>query len=134
MPWQDNLLTSRDAIRGLIHQTQRIAVLGIKTERQSFQPAFYVPAYLANAGFEIIPVPVYFPEVTQILGRPVYSRLIDIPGEIDLGGPKTLTQIDVDGLADRTEERRRRFPAVRAWAKRNQQKCIRALIASASEI
>jgi hypothetical protein len=42
MPWQDNLLTSRDAIWGLIHQTQRIAVLGIKTERQSFQPAFYV--------------------------------------------------------------------------------------------
>jgi CoA binding domain len=78
------------AIRGLIHQTQRIAVLGIKTERQSFQPAFYVPAYLAHAGFEIIPVPVYFPEVTQILGRPVYRRLIDIPGEIDLDGPNSL--------------------------------------------
>jgi hypothetical protein len=56
-----------------------------------------VPAYLANAGFEIIPVPVYYPEVTQILGRSVYRRLIDIPGEIDLDGSKTLTQIDLDG-------------------------------------
>jgi hypothetical protein len=48
MPWQDHLFTTRDAIRDLIRQTQRIAVLGIKTERQSFQPAFYVPAYLAH--------------------------------------------------------------------------------------
>jgi predicted CoA-binding protein len=84
MPWQDNLLTSREAIQELIRQTRRIAVLGIKTKRQSFQPAFYVPAYLANAGFEVIPVPVYYPEVTHILGRPVYRCLIDIPGEIDL--------------------------------------------------
>lgn len=82
--WQDNLLTTREAIRDLIRQTRRIAVLGIKTEQQSFQPAFYVPAYLANAGFEIVPVPVYFRDATQILGRPVYRRLIDVPGEIDL--------------------------------------------------
>jgi hypothetical protein len=41
MPWQDHLFTTRDAIRDLIRQTQRIAVLGIKTERQFFQPAFY---------------------------------------------------------------------------------------------
>ena len=84
MRWQDNLLNSSDAIRNLIRQTRRIAVLGIKTEQQAFQPAFYVPAYLAKAGFEIVPVPVYYPEVTQILGQPVYRKLIDVPGEIDL--------------------------------------------------
>lgn len=59
-------------------------MLGIKTEGQSDQPAWYVPAYLAQAGFEIIPVPVYYPEVQSILGRKVYRRLADIPGEIDL--------------------------------------------------
>jgi predicted CoA-binding protein len=68
----------------LILDTRRIAVLGIKTEAQAGQPAFYVPAYLAAAGFEVIPVPVYFPDVTEILGKKVYRRLSDIPVEIDL--------------------------------------------------
>jgi uncharacterized protein len=71
-------------IRELILQTRRIAVLGIKTEQQPFEPAFYVPNYLVSAGFEVIPVPVYFPQVREILGRKVYRRLADIPGEIDL--------------------------------------------------
>ncbi len=61
-----------------------MAVLGIKTEAQAGQPAFYVPAYLAEAGLEVVPVPVYYPDVTTILGRPVYRRLVDIPGDIDL--------------------------------------------------
>lgn len=59
-------------------------MLGIKPERESFQPAFFVPAYLASVGLEVIPVPVYYPEIKQILGRPVYRKLVDIPGEIDL--------------------------------------------------
>ena len=36
--------------------------------------------YLAAAGVDIIPVPVYFPEATEILGRKVYRRVADIPG------------------------------------------------------
>ena len=84
MDWQENIL-SRDAeIRDLLKNTKRIAVLGIKTEAQSFQPAFYVPQYMKNAGFEIVPVPVYYPEATEILGMKVYRKLVDIPGEIDL--------------------------------------------------
>ena len=59
-------------------------MLGIKTETQPGQPAFYVPSYLQSAGFEVIPVPVYFPKVTQILGQQVYRRLIDIPVDVDL--------------------------------------------------
>ena len=59
-------------------------MLGIKTETQASQPAFYVPSYLQRAGFQIIPVPVYYPSVTQILGEPVFRRLIDIPIDIDL--------------------------------------------------
>ena len=80
----ENVLEDRDAIQDLICRTRRIAVLGIKTERQADQPAFYVAAYLAEAEFDIVPVPVYYPDVTQILGRPVYRRLMDIPGPIDL--------------------------------------------------
>ncbi|MBC7932593.1 MAG: CoA-binding protein [Rubrivivax sp.] len=56
----------------------------MKTEAQSFQPAFYVPQYLASAGVEVVPVPVYYPDATHILGLQVYRKLTDIPGEIDM--------------------------------------------------
>ena len=84
MDWQKNILESDDEVRDLLTNTKRIAVLGIKTEAQSFQPAFYVPQYMKNAGFEIVPVPVYYPEATEILGEKVYRSLADVPGEIDL--------------------------------------------------
>jgi hypothetical protein len=82
MDWQENLLRTDEQISEVLRDTKRIAVIGIKTE--SFQPAFYVPNYMKNAGFEIIPVPVYYPDATEILGEKVYRRLTDIPGEIDL--------------------------------------------------
>ena len=84
MDWKDHLIEDRAQIRRLIMNTHRIAVLGIKTEAQAAQPSVYVPQYLLRAGFEIIPVPVYYPEVTEIFGTPVYRRLVDVPGEIDL--------------------------------------------------
>ena len=82
--WRRNLIDDSEGIRELLAQTRRIAVLGIKTEEQSYQPAFYVPKYLASAGFEIIPVPAYYPEVTSILGQKVYRKLVDVPGEVDM--------------------------------------------------
>ena len=84
MDWRDNLIIAPAQIRALILQTKRIAVLGIKTEAQADQPAFYVPEYLVRAGFEIVPVPVYYPEVKQILGRKVFRKLTDIADSIDL--------------------------------------------------
>lgn len=84
MDWEKNLIDDGSQIYDLLAATRTIAVLGIKTEAQSNQPAFYVPRYLATAGFEIIPVPVYYPEITTILGQPVYRKLIDIPVELDL--------------------------------------------------
>ena len=84
MNWQDNLIQDIDGIRELIRATKRIAVLGIKTEAQADQPSVYVPMYMQKAGFEIIPVPVYYPDATVILGRKVYRRLADISGDIDM--------------------------------------------------
>jgi predicted CoA-binding protein len=84
MDWQENIIDGGGEIKRLLAETKRIAVLGIKTEQQSYQPAFYVPQYMAHAGFEVIPVPVYYPEVTRILGREVYRKLVDVPGEVDL--------------------------------------------------
>jgi uncharacterized protein len=82
--WRDNLIDDDAGIRTLLAETRRIAVLGIKPESHSFQPAYYVPAYMKAAGYEVVPVPVYYPELREILGEPVYRRLEDVPGEIDL--------------------------------------------------
>ena len=80
----ENILTSDDDIRNVLVATRRIAVLGIKPETHSGQPAYYVPLYMQRAGYEIIPVPVYYPEVTEIMGEKVYRDLGDVPGEIDM--------------------------------------------------
>lgn len=84
MDWKNNLIESRGAIKQLLSQVKTIAVIGIKTEEQSFQPAFYVPQNMASAGFDVIPVPVYYPDATQILGKKVYRSLAEILVEIDL--------------------------------------------------
>ena len=84
MDWKSNLLSTDAEIKELLSDTKRIAVLGIKPESHRMQPAFYVPAYMQSAGFEIVPVPVYYPEVTEIMGAKVYRDLRDVPGEIDM--------------------------------------------------
>jgi uncharacterized protein len=96
MNWKENLIDRPSDLRDLILKTQRIAVLGIKTEAQADQPAFYVPKYLVTAGCDVIPVPVYFPEVIEILGKRVYRRLTEIPGNIDLVDVFRRSQ-DIDG-------------------------------------
>lgn len=82
--WSANLLESSDDIRALLRDTKTVAVLGIKTEEQSDQAAFYVPEYLDGVGLEVIPVPVYYPEVKTILGKPVHRTLASIPGLVDM--------------------------------------------------
>ena len=84
MDWKANIIRDEAGLRELLANTRTIAVLGIKTEAQGGQPAFYVAKYLHDAGLEVIPVPVYYPEVTEILGRPVYRKIADIPGEVDM--------------------------------------------------
>jgi predicted CoA-binding protein len=83
--FRKNLLEDdEDRIEALLRSARRVAVLGIKTEAQRLQPAYYVPAALQDLGLEIVPVPVYFPEATEILGRKVYRKLTDVPGELDI--------------------------------------------------
>jgi hypothetical protein len=82
--WRENLLTDDARIRDLLASTRRVAVLGIKTEAQADQAAFYVPKFLHDRGVEVVPVPVYYPDAKEILGRPVYRRLSDVPGPVDL--------------------------------------------------
>lgn len=71
-------------VRELLKSAKRIAILGMKTEKQAGQPSYDVPRYLDRVGYEVIPVPVYYPDVTEIMGKKVYRKLADIPGEIDI--------------------------------------------------
>ena len=81
---RQNLLEDDGRIAELVRSARRIAVLGIKTEGQADQPAFYVAAYLKSAGATVVPVPVYYPDARTILGEPVVRRLREVPGPIDI--------------------------------------------------
>jgi predicted CoA-binding protein len=98
------LLESHEDIGQLIARTNRIAVLGIKTA-DSLQPAYFVAEYTKRAGFEVVPVPVYYPEVTEILGEPVYRSIAAIAGKVDMVNvfrrPKDLAAHFDDILAKR---------------------------------
>jgi len=82
--WRDNLVTSAERIARVVRECKRIAVLGIKTESQRDQPAFYVPEYMARAGYDVVPVPVYYPDVAEILGQPVYRTVSAVPDPVDM--------------------------------------------------
>ena len=71
-----------EKIAELMRATTRVAILGMKMEPH--QAAYYVPKYLADAGVEVIPVPVYYPGVTEMLGRRVYRRVAEVPPPIDI--------------------------------------------------
>lgn len=81
--WRDLLRDDPETISDILAQARRIAVIGIKTAEAS-GPAFTTPAYLQRHGFDVVPVPVYFPDATEILGVPVHRTLatIDPPADV----------------------------------------------------
>jgi hypothetical protein len=81
---KDNLVTDDAGVSQILRECRRIAVLGIKPESRAGAPAFYVPEYMFRQGYDVVPVPVYYPEVVEILGRRVYRSLRDVPGPVDM--------------------------------------------------
>lgn len=84
MSWQDNLVQDQTGIAEILRGARRIAIVGIKPEDHAGQPAFYVSEYLHRAGYTVVPVPVYYPDVKEILGQPVYRSVAEIPEPVDL--------------------------------------------------
>lgn len=82
--WRTHLIDDQAGIRRLLERTQRIAVLGIKTEDDDMEPGHYVPAYAQKAGYDIVPVPVYYPDAVEILGQPVFRAVADVPPPVDM--------------------------------------------------
>lgn len=81
--WRARLLETPEAITRLLDGVRTVAVLGIKTAESS-APAYEVPAYAQRAGLRIVPVPVYYPEATEILGVPVHRTVAAIGEPVDL--------------------------------------------------
>ena len=81
--WRSHLIEDDAGIAQLLARTRRVAVLGIKV-RETGEPAYYVAEYAQRAGYDVIPVPVYYPDVREILGQPVYRTVSDVPGVIDM--------------------------------------------------
>ena len=84
MSYESNLIENDAALGEMLRNTRSIAVLGIKPESKANQPAFYVPKYMQSVGYQIIPVPVYYPDVEEILGERVYRSLGAIGQPIDM--------------------------------------------------
>ena len=82
--WRRLLLTTPDQVRTLLRATRRVAVLGARPASHAHKAAFFVPAALQDMGLSIVPVVVHAHQDTQILGQPVYRRLVDVPGQLDL--------------------------------------------------
>lgn len=78
MDWRNNLIEDNERAREALLASKRLAILGIKPEDHDAQPAFYVAEYLKKAGYDVIPVPVYYPDCREILGRAVCRSLVEV--------------------------------------------------------
>jgi len=68
-------------IRGILNTVKTIAMVGA-SEKQS-RPSYFAFKYLLERGYKMIPVnPGHAGE--QMLGRPIYARLADIPEPVDM--------------------------------------------------
>lgn len=66
-------------INKILETTKTIAVVGFSS--RSHRPGYYVPAYLQEQGYRIIPVN---PFLKEGLGQKVYAELTDLPEPVDL--------------------------------------------------
>ncbi|MDE1844892.1 MAG: CoA-binding protein [Thaumarchaeota archaeon] len=62
-----------------IYSLKNIAVVGMS--KNPDKAAHYVPKYLIEHGFNVIPVN---PTATEILGRKCYPTLLDVPDTVDI--------------------------------------------------
>lgn len=79
----DLLIEDTGRAQDALMESRRLAILGIKPEDHAMQPAYYVAEYLHANGYELVPVPVYYPECTEILGKPVQRKLAEA-GPVDM--------------------------------------------------
>ena len=67
------------AIKRLLDNMQRIAVVGISLKED--RASHGIAKFLVGQGFDVVGVN---PALTEALGVPVYPRVADVPGKIDV--------------------------------------------------
>ena len=70
--------TALDRLR-ILERYKRIAMVGLSSN--PFRPSHFAAIYLLAEGYDVIPVN---PREKQILGRPSYASLHDIPGPVEV--------------------------------------------------
>ncbi len=62
-----------------IYDLKNIAVVGVSKNEE--KPAHFVPKYLIERGYNVIPVN---PTITEVLGRKSYPSIADMPEDVDV--------------------------------------------------
>ena len=76
-----NLIEDDAGIAAIARTCRVVAVVGMKDETRSWEPAFEIPHMLVGRGIEVIPVN---PTIDRALGRKAYARLADVPERFNL--------------------------------------------------
>jgi hypothetical protein len=78
---QRHLIDDDEGLRRILNDTRTVAVLGAK--RGEGEPAHYVPAYLQQRGYRIVPINPTLAGST-ILGEKVLGSLAELTDAVDL--------------------------------------------------
>lgn len=65
--------------RGILDRYKRVAMVGLSSNQ--YRPSHFAAIYLIAEGYDVIPVN---PREKQILGRPCYATLHDIPDPVEV--------------------------------------------------
>ena len=84
MSWEENLIEDRQAIAEILKTSHTIAVLGMERDENPGRPAYSVPMFLKEHGYQIVPLPVKYPGVNEVAGMRAYHSLAEVPGDIDI--------------------------------------------------
>jgi predicted CoA-binding protein len=63
----------------ILETYRRIAMVGLSSN--PFRPSHFAAVYLISEGYDVIPVN---PRESQVLGRPSYRSLLEIPGPVEV--------------------------------------------------
>jgi uncharacterized protein len=81
MDWRVNLVDGDEGLRRILREARTVAVLGAKAEPSA--PAHFVPAYLLDRGYRILPVN---PRLAgrPLFGVPVVATLAELTEPVDV--------------------------------------------------
>lgn len=79
--WQRNLVDDDAGLKSVLEGVRLVAVVGIKDERRTYEPAHYIARYLQEVGYDVGGVN---PGISQTLGIAVKPSLLDLDPPAEL--------------------------------------------------